>query len=680
MSGTMACPRCQGVSLAMAVTKRGVEVDRCPSCKGIWLDKGEIFYFFKEPKALTAALRAAASDGQPGDLLSPKSGKPMKRIRVFDLELDLCSSTGGIWLDAGELETLSRKEPAIRVDPGAERPATAPSRLAAYAAGLAPLPNLFARCAGALILLYVMLGLLLIAAVEFMGLPDYGALLIAIGIAAIQFFLSPWIMDLTLRWFYQCEWQEPSSLPQDLREFMEKLCREKKMKFPRVGIIDDGGPNAFTYGHHPSNARVVLTRGLFEILEPHELRAVVAHEIGHAAHWDMLIMTVANLVPLIAYYVYRTLIRMRVKGRDKTRAQRMAIAIGAYIVYIVSTYIVLWLSRSRELHADRFAADATGNPSFLASALVKIGYGLAGREPAGRTESRESAAPRERRHGLEAIGALGIFDGNTARTLAIASSQPGRTGFDSAQVKGAMRWEMWNPWAKFFEFQSTHPLIATRLDHLGRQSAQKGLEPFVIFDEKQPESYWDEFLIDLFIMFLPAIFGVPLFIAAAGSGNQSLVFLGFAALGLGLVLKTYFSYGGQMFPEMTVSSLLKHVKVSAVRGIPCSLRGTIIGRGVAGLIWSEDFVMRDETGIIFLDYRQPLRVFEFFFGLLRAGDYENAQVTITGWYRRAPTPYVELRTLTGPGSDRACYTRHMKYALGVIAMALGMFLAMSAAS
>ncbi|MCH7555253.1 MAG: M48 family metalloprotease, partial [Proteobacteria bacterium] len=157
-------------------------------------------------------------------------------------------------------------------------------------------------------------------------------------------------------------------------------------------MIDDGAPQAFTYGHTPNNARIVLSRGIFELLEPEEAEAVVAHEIGHAVHWDMFLMTVAQLVPLIFYYLYRTLIRMRSSGgKDNSAGARIAIAIGAYVLYMVSEYVVLWFSRTREYHADRFAGTATGNPSLLASALVKIAYGLAGRE---RRTSKNPSATR----------------------------------------------------------------------------------------------------------------------------------------------------------------------------------------------------------------------------------------------------------------------------------------------
>ena len=95
-------------------------------------------------------------------------------------------------------------------------------------------------------------------------------------------------------------------------------------------------------------------------------------------------------------------------------------------------------------------------------------------------------------------------------------------------------------------------------------------------------------------------------------------------------------YRGDYFAPLSVTGLLHKVKVSNVRPVPARLRGTIIGKGVPGLIWSEDFVMRDSTGILFLDYRQPLRIWEWLFGLFRAGEFTGKAVEAVGWFRRAP--------------------------------------------
>lgn len=645
----MHCPKCSGTELEAVLTRQGVEIDRCPRCHGVWLDRGELFLFADDPAAVTERLRQASETYRPTRLLSPRSGKPMQAFTYpGEVEVDYCPETGGLWFDDKELRAAVDWDESLHLE--IDRGASA--RLdAAPAAVLLPLPNLALRSTLTLAGLYAVLGALMIAAAEFAGVGLEWAVGGALGIMALQFLIGPFIMDLSLRWLYRMRWLVPAEMPDHLREFMEQVCREQKIKLPHLGMIDDGAPQAFTYGHSPNNARIVISRGLLDLLEEKEAQAVVAHEIGHAVHWDMFLMTVAQMVPLILYYVYRSLIRAsRSRESRKGGGGAAMIAIGAYVLYIVSEYVVLWFSRTREYHADRFAGEVTGDPSLLASALAKIGYGLAGREPA------ESGEGRERDARLDAVGALGIFDRNTATAMAIAgySGRIRAGAVDQARLKSAMRWDLWSPWAKWFELNSTHPLIAKRLRFLSNQAQQKGLEPFVLFDEAQPESYWDEFFDDLAIYLLP-VFTLVLAPLALGAvlgfhGNAArLIGAALAAFGLALLVRFAFSYRGGFFPEMSVAALLKRVKVSAVRPVPCTLRGTVIGRGVPGYIFSEDFVLRDDTGIIFLDLRQPFSLWEAFFGLMKAGRYQGREITVEGWYRRAPVPYVEIRRLVADG-------------------------------
>ena len=117
------------------------------------------------------------------------------------------------------------------------------------------------------------------------------------------------------------------------------------------------------------------------------------------------------------------------------------------------------------------------------------------------------------------------------------------------------------------------------------------------------------------------------------------------------------------------------VKVSRIRPVPCTVRGRIIGKGVPGLIWSEDFVMQDETGIMFLDYRQPLSIWEWLFGLLRAGEYQGAKVVVRGWFRRGPTPFIEIKTIEGLGKTRLSYIYPLKLLLNAFLIGVGVIVA-----
>lgn len=659
----MKCPVCTDAALQRTLTIQGVEIDRCPACQGVWLERGEIFLFATKARSIAAKLEQALADQRPIGRLSPARGEPMAEITYpGGPTVDYCPASGGLWFDAGELKALLGAEPGLSL--AVDR--TASTIIPPSGAGMMALPNLFLRSAATLVGLYGLLGLVIITAVEFAGADLSLAVWGLVAVALMQFLIGPFIMDWTLRWLYSLSWVKPEDLPDHLRVFVERVSREQGINFPRFAIIADGAPQAFTYGHTPNNARIVISRGLLDLLQPEEAEAVVAHEIGHAVHWDMFLMTIAQLVPLIFYYIYRTLIRMRSSGgKDNSAAARIAVAVAAYILYIVSEYVVLWFSRTREYHADRFAGRVTGNPSLIASALVKIAYGLAGQEAAGDGEEAE-----ERKPAMAAIGAMGIFDEGAAQGLAVSSfsDKPLMGGaVDKGRLKGAMRWDLWNPWAKWYELNSTHPLIANRLHYLADQAEAMGLEPYVRFDESQPESYWDEFFADIAIHLMPLAAGLAAIGLAVArylleitpAGSEYLLPLSVALLGGAMLLRFEFAYRADFFPEMSIAALLRKVKVSAVRPVPCRLEGVIIGRGVPGYIFSEDFVMRDDSGIIFLDFRQPLAIWEWVFGLLKAGGFQGADVTIEGWYRRAPVPYIEIRSITRDGETTTSWVAAM---------------------
>lgn len=644
----MQCPNCPHETLHSVITTRGIEIDRCKHCGGIWLDGGEIYSFVKRPSMVSQKLLTALNTKQPTHKKCPRTNGPMVEITYDNkIKLDYCETTKGIWLDKGELKELIKYEKnfslSLSAAPKQQKPSIKNKTNYTARSKLQALPNLFARTCFTLILLYAFLGLLAITAVEFGGVSPHTAFYSALGISVLMFLIGPFLMDLTVGFLYKAQWVEQHELPSHLNAFVSKLCKQHNMKLPKFAIIQDGSPQAFTYGHTPNNARIVLSKGLLTLLNKHEVEAVTAHEIGHAKHWDMLLMSAAQLVPLIAYYIYRTLI-----SSDNKRSG--FIAFGAYAIYFISEYIVLWFSRTRELHADRFAGFATKNPAALSSALVKIAYGLASQEDVveNKKENKKTTGS------LQSVGALGIFDKKAANTLALTNYNASNTSSDTTvnkeHLKHAMRWDQWNPWAKWYELNSTHPLVARRLKHLSNQAVHLGQQPYIHFNEKQPESYWDEFFVDICIAFASLLsalcFGIP--IAQYVAQQQNLDFLTFAGpfclffFGLGMIVKNFFVYPRGFFPETMIASLLKVIKVSAVRPVPCKLKGKIIGRGIPGYIFSEDFVLQDQSGIIFLDYRQPLSIWQLIFALLKSGKYTGQEVEVTGWYHRSHTPYVEI--------------------------------------
>ena len=463
----------------------------------------------------------------------------------------------------------------------------------------------------------------------------------------LQFLLSPWLTDLNMKWFYGAKFD--GELPEYLKSFIADVCTQNNMEFPKIGYIDDGAPNAFTYGHTKNDARVILTRGIFDLLSEEEAKAVLAHELGHAVHYDMLVMTVAQLVPMVLYAIYKASLEFKSsssnKDDSKTESAIKLAGVIAYLLYIIANYIVLWLSRQREYYADQFSAEVTRNPNALASALVEIGFGLSTKPKQEKGQSVANATT------------LGISDAPSSKAMAISGYGDG--SYNKGSIKNAMKWDLWNPWATIYELNSTHPLISKRLLKLSEQSGTYGQEPYVVFDLQKTESYMDDFAKDVLINFLPwctLIIALILFFVVNPGRNWQYAGLLLVIPLAASLFKYGYSHPKKEFKKATVRDLLGEVKVSGVTSIPCEVTGKVIGRGNPGCVFNEDFVIQDETGIVFLDYEQPLFLINKIFAIFKAPEYFDKVVVARGYYRRAPVPFIQLKELVIDGEVKKCHS------------------------
>jgi heat shock protein HtpX len=260
---------------------------------------------------------------------------------------------------------------------------------------------------------------------------------------------------------------------------------------------------------------------------------------------------------------------------------------------------------------------------------------------------------------MDRISALGVCDDKASKVLGIAADRESGT-FDMETLKNISRWDLWNPWATIYEINSTHPLIAKRLKKLSELSVEMNQTPVILFDDNKPESYADDFVKEVAIMFMPWIIligGILINVFALGNEFESkstilvLIIAAFASL-----LKTLYRYPNKVFGEKKVSDALQEVKVSGIRPVPCTIKGKLMGKGNPGYMFSEDFVLEDETGIIFMDYAQPLNIWNSLFGLLKAGKYIDKEAEVVGWYRRAPIPYIEIKEMYIEGEKVKCYS------------------------
>ena len=170
----------------------------------------------------------------------------------------------------------------------------------------------------------------------------------------------------------------PQQAP-ELHAMIDRLCTLADMPKPRVGVADTDLPNAFATGRSPKRAVVVVTTGILQRLDAEELEGVLAHELSHVAHRDVLVMTVASSAGIIAGMLTRGSQYGLMFGGGRGRRDNnngvpvwLIVLVVSLVVYAVSFLLLRLLSRYRELSADRAGAQLTMKPRALASALQKI--------------------------------------------------------------------------------------------------------------------------------------------------------------------------------------------------------------------------------------------------------------------------------------------------------------------
>jgi heat shock protein HtpX len=491
------------------------------------------------------------------------------------------------------------------------------------------------------------------------------AILFAAGFIAIQFLLGPWIIShiLDIYWLDQ----GGSSIPDVNRQFVEKLCAERGLKVPRLGIIYSGTPNAFAFGHVPHNARVVITSGLLEVLTPDEVNAVLAHEIGHVEHWDFVVMTIASLAPLLLYQIYVVTERI---------SNFRALAFTSYLAYLASQFVVLLLNRTREYFADNYSAEVTRAPDTLASALVKIAYGMV-REHGEYSKVMEAGTKEEKgdaRRAYRLGGALAIMGISHLRSGASLA-----LGANPQEAAAVMRWDLVNPWAKFYELNSTHPLTALRVRELNRSAASMNQEVKYSLPLER-DIHWGSFPLEFLLWAAPLVLtaallaefwlpGIWQFLGITLPSNAKPALL--IAAGAAWLVRIMYRYRGE-FQDAPIGLLLEDLNVSQMRPRAVRVRGVIRGRGEPGAFWSPELVVKDSTGMMFILYRPSIPFARFFFATGYVEGLIGQEVTVEGWYRRGLTPYVEMRKLTGPdGKVHRTYSRWIQMGLAGLAIVIG---------
>lgn len=193
------------------------------------------------------------------------------------------------------------------------------------------------------------------------------ALLMAIGMN----FFSYWFSDTMVLKMTNAQQVDEKSAPQ-FYALVKELSEKAGLPMPKVFLINEDAPNAFATGRNPENASVAATTGIIKILSTRELRGVMAHELAHVRHRDILISTIAATMAGAISALANFAMFFGGRNSEGRPSNPMASLLVAILAPLAASLIQMSISRAREYEADRGGAEISADPEALAKALEKI--------------------------------------------------------------------------------------------------------------------------------------------------------------------------------------------------------------------------------------------------------------------------------------------------------------------
>lgn len=272
------------------------------------------------------------------------------------------------------------------------------------------------------------------------------ALGFSVALILVQWYIGPSLIRMLTRMKEMAAGEYPQ-----IHAAVERLAREAGIPKPKLYVVYDGSPNAFAFGRTQASSGIAVHTGLLNALDEREVEGVLAHEIGHIKHRDVVVMTIASVLPVLLYYL---VIIFAPRDRDRGAGSAMLVFFGAMIAQFLGRLLVMWLSRKREYYADAFSAYVTQSPRSLMSGLAKITYGAARAQPSEQADAMRAfyIADPKQHEDLRGV----------AQLISRGSSEQLEAAIKEERKRGAM------------QFFMTHPLTANRLLALARIEKEIG--------------------------------------------------------------------------------------------------------------------------------------------------------------------------------------------------------------
>jgi heat shock protein HtpX len=281
-------------------------------------------------------------------------------------------------------------------------------------------------------------------------------IVLALITLGMQYLIGPSMVQMMMRVKWVSEQDEP-----ELHRMVSELAERAGIPKPKVGLSQLGIPNAFAFGRSLRDGRVCVTEGIRGLLSTDELKAVLGHEIAHLKHRDMIVITILSAIPLILYWIAWRMMWGGMIGsdrRDSSGGYAGLIGMGAFLLYFLSNFLVLYGSRIREYYADQGSIEFGNPPHHLASALYKLVYSSAkyrGKEELKRVEGIRAFFLNDPAKAKDELMDLAQVDKDMSGTIDGTELMELRQ--KTVKISAA---------EKMMELFTTHPNMLKRIKHL----------------------------------------------------------------------------------------------------------------------------------------------------------------------------------------------------------------------
>ncbi len=279
---------------------------------------------------------------------------------------------------------------------------------------------------------------------------------LSLALMFIQYMIGPKIVEWTMHVRYIKREENPR-----LFQMIESLSMRANIPAPRIGVADIALPNAFAFGRTLKDGRVCVTKGILDLLDEEELKAVLGHELSHLKNRDVLTITLLSVIPMIMYRIAWQFLFFG-RRRDERGGNTVLIGVAAFLFYFITNLLVLYASRIREYFADRGSVALGNKPSSLASSLYKLAYGAArmNKDSLKEVEGLKAFFVNDPSRGLSEVRELAQLDLDKSgtidmRELEVLKNKAIKLGFGD----------------RLLEALSTHPNMLKRIKQLSAYKA-----------------------------------------------------------------------------------------------------------------------------------------------------------------------------------------------------------------